>query len=241
MWATNIVSQTPTTQKFASGFLVAVILCINSHTTSAATHSGTARIVDGDGLWIDDAEYRLHGIDAVEGNQGCLNANGKLWRCGQEAKKALAAFTSDAIVTCEWEDLDRYGRRIATCYANEIDLAAAMVFTGYAIAYLKYSDKYVSYEIEARKNRSGIWNGTFDMPELHRKHGKKLEIPAPNPSKPIKGNINRKGARYYHCPGDRSYKNTQISEAKGERWFGTSEEAESAGWVRPPKAQACNF
>lgn len=50
----------------------------------------------------------------------------------------------------------------------------------------------------------------------------------------IKGNINSEGARIYHLPGSSSYAGTRIDETRGERWFGTEEEARDAGW-RPPR------
>lgn len=49
----------------------------------------------------------------------------------------------------------------------------------------------------------------------------------------IKGNINSKGDRIYHCPLWRDYDKTDIDESKGERWFCTEEEARAAGWRSP--------
>jgi hypothetical protein len=46
----------------------------------------------------------------------------------------------------------------------------------------------------------------------------------------IKGNINSKGERIYHSPGQRYYDKTQIDESKGDRWFCTEQEAVAAGW-----------
>lgn len=50
----------------------------------------------------------------------------------------------------------------------------------------------------------------------------------------IKGNINSKGEKIYHKPGDAHYNRTIIDEESGERWFYTEEEAKEAGW-RPAK------
>jgi len=47
---------------------------------------------------------------------------------------------------------------------------------------------------------------------------------------PIKGNINRKGVKIYHAPGDPDYEATAINEERGERWFCTEKEASAAGW-----------
>jgi endonuclease YncB( thermonuclease family) len=48
----------------------------------------------------------------------------------------------------------------------------------------------------------------------------------------IKGNVNRRGERIYHVPGDRSYDDTQINTRAGERWFCSEDEARAAGWRR---------
>lgn len=48
----------------------------------------------------------------------------------------------------------------------------------------------------------------------------------------IKGNVNTRGERIYHVPGQKYYDETRISESHGERWFCTEEEARAAGWRR---------
>ena len=44
---------------------------------------------------------------------------------------------------------------------------------GDAVAYKKYSKKYLSAEKEARKDELGLWKGTFEMPWDWRKNDKK--------------------------------------------------------------------
>lgn len=48
----------------------------------------------------------------------------------------------------------------------------------------------------------------------------------------IKGNVNTRGERIYHVPGQKYYDETRISESHGERWFCSEEEARAAGWRR---------
>lgn len=48
----------------------------------------------------------------------------------------------------------------------------------------------------------------------------------------IKGNVNTRGERIYHMPGDEYYDKTRISASHGERWFCSEEEARAAGWRR---------
>ena len=47
-----------------------------------------------------------------------------------------------------------------------------MVLEGHAIAYLRYSDKYLDVQEIAKKVKLGIWAGTFDLPEEWRKKNK---------------------------------------------------------------------
>ena len=46
----------------------------------------------------------------------------------------------------------------------------------------------------------------------------------------IKGNVNTRGERIYHVPGQKYYDETQISATHGERWFCSEQEARAAGW-----------
>ena len=48
----------------------------------------------------------------------------------------------------------------------------------------------------------------------------------------IKGNVNTRGERIYHVPGQEYYDETRISASHGERWFCSEEEAREAGWRR---------
>ena len=65
---------------------------------------------------------------------------------------------------------DRYKRYLATCYKEKVNLNKWMVRNGYAVAYRKYSKKFVSQEIFAKKEKLGIWSGTFIMPWDYRKN-----------------------------------------------------------------------
>ena len=46
----------------------------------------------------------------------------------------------------------------------------------------------------------------------------------------IKGNINDRGERIYHVPGQEYYHATRISLSRGERWFCSEAQARRAGW-----------
>lgn len=59
-----------------------------------------------------------------------------------------------------------------------------------------------------------------------------LSAPAYAENCNIKGNVNTRGERIYHVPGQRYYDATEISASHGERWFCSEAEARAAGWRR---------
>ena len=95
--------------------------------------TGTARIVDGDTIWIGDTKIRLHGIDAPEAKQLCYRDN-QPWRCGEDATEALRRLIGNNPVRCEDQGSDRYGRMIGRCYVQGEDIEAWMVLNGWALA-----------------------------------------------------------------------------------------------------------
>ena len=208
--------------------------------------SGPARVIDGDTIEIRGRRIRMHGIDAPESAQTCLDAAGRTYGCGRVATNALAGMAGRSSVACHVRDVDRYERLIAVCHLGGVDLNAWMVLEGHALAYRRYARDYVAHEDTARARRLGIWQGRFDAPWDWRRsqgNGGSARSPAPRAgvgSGPtvqrqgcaIKGNVSSSGERIYHVPGGRSYDATRISEAKGERWFCSEGEARAAGWRR---------
>ena len=72
-------------------------------------------------------------------------------------------------IKCISSSKDRYKRYLATCYKDNINLNKWMVRNGYAVAYKRYSKDYVRDEEYAKKNKLGVWEGSFTMPEKWRK------------------------------------------------------------------------
>ena len=75
---------------------------------------------------------------------------------------------NNKFLTCEWTNRDRYKRYIAECFKNKRSINSWMVEYGLAVAYRKYSKKFVSKEILAKKEKRGLWSGTFEMPWDYR-------------------------------------------------------------------------
>jgi endonuclease YncB( thermonuclease family) len=133
-----------------------------------ATLSGRASAVDGDTLRIGDTRIRLLGLDAVELDQTCTDANGAEWQCGHEARSFLAGLTNGGTTSCAADGRDRYRRVLAHCSTNKADLGEQLVRAGWATTEVEYSFALA----EARLNARGIWAGRFDDPaEWRRAHG----------------------------------------------------------------------
>lgn len=219
----------------------AILLCLIGP-AQAETLSGQARVIDGDTLAVAGERIRLDAIDAPESRQTCIR-NGRPWACGKAAAQAMRKLIGRNEVRCEVSRRDRYGRAIAACHAAGQDLQQQLVLQGLALAYRRYSTRYVPDEDEARKEGIGLWSGSFVEPWRWRKQrrGERHTVrrrAAPAPSKPascrIKGNISEHG-HIYHVPGGKHYAQTRINEARGERWFCSEAEARAAGWRRARK------
>ncbi|BCW87351.1 hypothetical protein sos41_04800 [Alphaproteobacteria bacterium SO-S41] len=132
---------------------------------------GTARITDGDTLRIGDRRIRLNAIDAPESKQLCGAAPGarKDVACGARSRDELAKLIGTGDVACTAEGEDKYGRLLATCYAGRTNLNRAMVRAGWALAYRRYSDRYVLDEMQAQADGAGLWALDFETPEDWRR------------------------------------------------------------------------
>jgi len=201
---------------------------------------GRATVIDGDTIEIHGERIRFNGIDAPESAQTCLSAGGREYRCGAASANALAEFLAKSVpASCDFVERDRYGRFVGTCTrADGAGVNEWMVENGHAFDWPRYSggSYALSQELAERESR-GLWQGSFDWPWDWRR-GAREATAARQPSTEsgcvIKGNINSKGERIFHSPGQRDYERTVIHEDRGQRWFCSQEEAIAAGW-RPAR------
>ena len=140
--------------------------------------SGIAKVTDGDTIRIEEKKIRFFGIDAPEKKQQCSKpwltisfiSFNKNYPCGQISTDKLKKKINNKLLICKWTNKDRYKRYIAECFKDKTNVNAWMVRNGYAVAYRKYSKKFVSQEIFAKKEKLGLWSGTFMMPWDYRKN-----------------------------------------------------------------------
>ena len=206
----------------------------------AETRSGRAQVLDGDTIEIEGKRIRLFGIDAPEASQLCYRG-AESWACGEAATGALRGLISDSELSCRGHEIDQFGRLVAVCTIDGMDLGKLMVAQGWAIAFQRYSDDYVADEARAQADKLGMWNSTFVSPEEHRAAERGNAHPGPahvaqwvrsesaraNSGCTIKGNRSRRGEWIYHLPGMPYYE-----ETRAEEMFCSEAEAQAAGYRR---------
>ena len=125
-------------------------------------------VVDGDTIKLGDVKIRFSGIDAPEINQTCLASEGKV-ACGKISRDILITKVTNNKISCTDEGKDFYGRVLGECFVNGESLSRYLVREGFAFAYRKYSDKFISDEEYAKSNRLGMWSMKFQYPWDYRK------------------------------------------------------------------------
>lgn len=153
--------------------LTILLITLMVSRVAVADITGYALVVDGDTITIEGTKVRLHGIDTPESEQMC-ERNGVKWECGYEVAEILKRWLKAKEVRCMGDTHDIYGRLIADCFVDGYNVNARLVYEGLALAYRKYSDRYVAEEIQARIAGRGLWSGDFIMPWEWRR-GKRLE------------------------------------------------------------------
>jgi endonuclease YncB( thermonuclease family)/outer membrane protein OmpA-like peptidoglycan-associated protein len=140
------------------------ILPVAAPGPAEADYVGIPSVIDGDTLQLQGARLRLHGIDAPELGQTCLDGSGASFPCGQVAASALADRIGNSTTECTQLDTDQYRRPVVLCRVGGDDLGAWMVGQGFAYAYRRYSNDYEGLEGDARALGAGFWSGTFEAP-----------------------------------------------------------------------------
>jgi endonuclease YncB( thermonuclease family) len=84
------------------GWFAGLVLIVTSPVWAA-----DAIISDGDTLTLGGTKFRLDGIDAPEFNQICLDEKGQTWKCGLNARDALAKRIANHAVRCDDKGPDK--------------------------------------------------------------------------------------------------------------------------------------
>lgn len=110
-------------------------------------HDGdTINIINDDGKKV---KIRLYGIDAPEIKQDY----------GKKSRQCLEDMIADKKISYAVEDKDKYGRIVATIYADNININYEMIKKGCAWSYFQYSKSLRNElaQLKAKYNNIGLW------------------------------------------------------------------------------------
>lgn len=139
-------------QLFATLVFILVVIFIQNYIAKNPSYEAKViRVIDGDTIEILDGENkkraRLYGIDAPELKQAY----------GEQSKRFLGSLIDRKNVEIIQKDKDKYGRILAIIKLEGKDINQIMVKSGFAWAYIYYSDSYLNEEKEARAKKIGLW------------------------------------------------------------------------------------
>lgn len=164
--------------------IVATVLALLSIAVPAAAESlvGQATIIDGDTVRIGNKTVQLHGIDAPEMDQFCIDKRGKRFNCGHASMRRLFLYIGADPLDCRVVSESPKGEIRAVCRVKsyfrrtengatrgeKFDVALEMVLTGHAFATTGDIPAYEDAEEKARLARKGFWSGEFVRPSEWR-------------------------------------------------------------------------
>jgi endonuclease YncB( thermonuclease family) len=140
--------------------LTAVLLTAIFAAESTEITGKVVSIADGDTCTVlidrEQVKVRLDGIDAPEKKQPF----------GTKSREHLAALIHEKQVRVVVTGKDRYGRSLGTIWDGKTNVNEAMVRSGLAWHYKKYSRDKRLAELEdaARKSKHGLWADKSPMP-----------------------------------------------------------------------------
>src|SRR5260370_42034184 len=105
----------------------AAILCAGPPAVLAHSLMGHASIIRGHTRELRGTRIRLRGTDAPESSQLCRGDDSLQYRCGAKAANELDTFVARRPVDCSPVSLDQYGRTVAVCSINGVDLAEWLI------------------------------------------------------------------------------------------------------------------
>lgn len=146
--------------------LLVAVIAGTASLAAAQEINGIANVVDGRTIAIGPQTLRLAGVYTPEPGQRC-ERQGQSYDCGQEASWALADRLGRHWVQCDETSRGSAGVIEVVCYLggrHGIDVNAYMVRQGWAIAVPGAAVDYADAEAGARRERLGMWAGSFTRP-----------------------------------------------------------------------------
>lgn len=136
------------------------------------------QVYDGDTFSVGDVSVRLLDVDAPERNQICRTSSSVAYKCGEEARRALAETIANAIVDCKPQQSiggrtkTHLGRVLVACEARSdrrvVDIGTEMIRLGMAVPYAEASSAFVEAQATAQRQGRGLWKYCTLHPKVWR-------------------------------------------------------------------------
>ncbi len=178
-----------------SAVIIATVFVINHWNQVAAPMEQTddllgpapGNAIDGGTLLLRGVEVQLFGMDAMEADQVCQDAQGLDYPCGRRATHALQTLLRDGEVVCFPLFAINESRVVAVCELTEdgVDvptspgdfmrterernLSRLMIAQGHALSIGIGAQFFSDDQDEAQRQRIGIWQGSFQPPSAWRR------------------------------------------------------------------------
>ena len=143
--------------------------------------------IDGETLYLLGTEVKLFGMDAVEAEQTCQNAEGADYPCGQRATHALQSLLQQRQVVCLPLFAVSAERVLGACElldegqappagpgdflggGGPNNLSRLMIANGHALGVGQGADFFRQEQADAQRRRLGVWQGAFQPPGVWRR------------------------------------------------------------------------
>lgn len=202
--------------------------------------SKVIRVIDGDTVELEFGQkVRYIGIDTPE----TVHPTKSIECFGREAsnKNKELVEGKNVILEKDISETDVYGRLLRYVYIEGIFVNDYLVRQGFASSSsyppdVKFQEQFHQAEIEARQNSQGLWTAcSGGVNQQSAPSNQQASVEQDVNGCAIKGNISSTGEKIYHTPGQYYYNKTQIDKTKGEKWFCSEDDAQSAGWRKSKK------
>ena len=137
----------------------------------ADTQCIAVKVSDGDTFWcIKDEFLYIKGYEnAIQVRLADIDAPEKGQAYGNQARKALNKLIYKQVLTLKNTKQDKYGRIVATVFSGSTNVNLAMIESGYAWHYKRYSNnsEYAAAMRQAQQQKRGLWadKGKIIKPE----------------------------------------------------------------------------
>lgn len=137
----------------------------NSKLSAYPKISGSIDVIHAHIFYISGRYVRLYGVDAPDNDQLCADSVGSSYNCGEVAASWVRNWIDKNIIDCYLLKVEPRGYDLATCVWGDYDIGAGLVGAGWGLANTKETNIYKPYEAKAQSEASGLWSGSFYLPE----------------------------------------------------------------------------